>query len=146
MTNALPALLAILALGGAGPGAHPEPRHVKLGDAFDLAPGETARVDGPGLELVLEKIVADSRCAKGEQCVWAGDATVRLQARLGSGAKHTCEVRLSAEEATALGPLEFSARLVDLQPYPVAGRAIEPRNYRARLELIRGTDSPLLVQ
>lgn len=135
------ALAVTLASAGAGAGGDAE-RSVKVGEAFDLRPGESARVEGEALKIGFEKVVTDSRCAKGAECVWAGDATVRISLWRGDEPKETRDVKLSAKEGEGAGAPGLSVRLLSLFPYPVSGRTIEPRDYRARLELARGDSLP----
>ena len=59
------AVLALLAVHAAG--AAPE-----LGQPFDLKPAEVATIDG--LQITFEGVSEDSRCPRGTQCAWAGDA------------------------------------------------------------------------
>ncbi len=139
MKHAGLALAVVLASTGTVAGGDAEPRSVKIGEAFELRPGESARVDGAGLEIGLDKVVADSRCPKGEQCLWAGDATVRVYLRVVGGPRETSDVKLSAAEGAAIGKSGHSVRLLGLSPYPVSGRRIEPSDYRAKLLLSRAT-------
>jgi hypothetical protein len=136
---ALAAMLAASALASAG---DTEPRAVKTGESFELGPGGAVRADGQALEIRFEKVVADSRCPKGAQCVWAGDATVRLSLKRGEAARETCDVRLSTAQAVGTGDSDLHVRLLGLTPFPVSGRVIDPRDYRARLELTHGSDTP----
>ena len=49
-----------------------------VGQTFDLRPGQTARVGNDGLLVGFRGVASDSRCAVDVQCVWAGDAEVRI--------------------------------------------------------------------
>ncbi len=102
-----------------------------------LRPGEAHRAAG-GLSIVFKEVLADSRCPKGETCVWAGDASVRLVVAARKGSR-SVDVALSAKTAT---PLEGdrSVRLLGLEPAPAAGRVVAPADYRASLRLVRGAD------
>ncbi len=120
-------------------------REATAGTAFEMKVGESTRLPGSELEVGFEAVLTDSRCPKGQVCVWAGDATVRLSVGPAS-ARKTIDVALSARTATGIGDGDLAVRLVALSPVPVAGKAIAPGEYWARLELRHGTDLPSDVQ
>ncbi len=110
----------------------------EVGKAFRLKPGQSAQAAGQALRVGFDGVVADSRCPKGEQCVWAGDATVKVWLQQGSGPKQTRELHVApgaAQTATALG---HELRVVSLDPYPVTGKTIANADYVATLMLNRG--------
>ena len=51
---------------------------VVTGKAFDIAIGQSARIQGTPLTVQLSAIEQDSRCPQDVQCVWAGNAVARL--------------------------------------------------------------------
>ena len=59
----------------------PEPA---LGRPFDVKAAEVATIQG--LHITFEGVSDDSRCPRGAQCVWAGDATVAVTLRPPKGA------------------------------------------------------------
>lgn len=75
------AALLLCALAAVAGCAHQPPAATTFGAARTLAIGESALYDD-GLLLTLEGI-ADSRCAQGMVCVWAGELSPQL--RLGGG-------------------------------------------------------------
>lgn len=48
-----------------------------LGDAFTLTPGNSVTVDG--VQITFVGVGQDSRCPPDVQCIWEGDAEVRLR-------------------------------------------------------------------
>jgi len=48
------------------------------GDEFNLKPQEAITLSGSDVQLRFERVVADSRCAPGIQCLWEGVAEVEL--------------------------------------------------------------------
>jgi hypothetical protein len=99
-----------------------------------LRPGESARVDHAALEIRFEAVTGDSRCAKGDVCIWAGDATVRVSWHREGGAQETCELHTSpdAPDTDCAGG---RIRLVALDPHPLSGRAIPQADYVVTLEV-----------
>ncbi|MBL0148431.1 MAG: hypothetical protein IPP87_06735 [Ideonella sp.] len=129
------ASLAWAACSSAGP-ARPVP--IELGTAFSLRAGESTQTLGGALRVGFEGVSVDSRCPKGEQCVWAGDATARVWLQQGGGAKDVRELHTASGAAQAATALGHRLRLVRLEPYPVTGRVIVKEDYVVTLMLSRG--------
>lgn len=93
--------------------------------------GERVYVDGPAVTPL--KVLEDSRCPKGVQCVWAGQ--LRLNVRVHLGARDEVhELTLGKPVHVADGSLE----LVEALPYPVAGEQIKPASYRFGFRFMGG--------
>jgi hypothetical protein len=108
---------------------------LRPGEEVRLVPGGTAATADGGVCVTFMAVAEDSRCPKGARCVWAGNARVRLQLRERDEER---EVALNTtldprRVATAAGELV----LVALDPYPEAGKQIEPDDYRLTLRLQR---------
>ena len=126
-------LAPVLACGGGGPTGTTSAR---LGEPFDLRPGEVAFVSS-GLRVEFLGVVSDSRCPTGVQCIWEGDATVRLTVL--SNGRRTLELHTSArfdQEAAFDG---YLIALEGVDPQPSAGVPIPPADYVARLRVDRRT-------
>lgn len=127
----------VLALGyvsctQAGPGDAPLPR-VAPGQSVSLKVGESAQSADGSLRFGFEAVTTDSRCPKNVQCVWAGNATVRIWLQRGGAAREWRELH-SSTGGTREGP-DPGLRLERLDPVPVAGQELPPRNYVATLAL-----------
>lgn len=117
----------------AGP-AQPVPFDV--GKAFVLKVGQTAQTRSGDWRIGFEGVTADSRCPKGVQCVWAGDAVVRIWLQRASGARELRDLHTAANAPR--GPGAPSVRLLRVDPLPVAGREIAREDYTATLVLTEG--------
>lgn len=104
---------------------------------FVLRAGATAEWREQALKIGMESVTADSRCAKGTQCVWAGDATVRVWVQHRGGAKDIRELHTSAQAARAVVVDDLLVTLVSLDPQPVANRALDKAAYAATLTVRR---------
>lgn len=51
---------------------------VPFGSQFELRPGDDAQAGKTGLFVRFDSVSQDSRCPTGVQCVWAGNAAVKL--------------------------------------------------------------------
>ena len=110
---------------------------VDAGRPFSLRVGETVRLTNESLQLGFDGVSADSRCPKGEQCVTAGDAIVRIWWRQGDAARQTRELHLDARAVRSARVGSLTLELLGLEPAPLTGRSIAPGAYVATLVLGR---------
>jgi hypothetical protein len=107
---------------------------VAPGSEMTLAVGESVRVSPGDLVVRFAAVTADSRCPRSVQCVWAGDAAVRLEITRGDETAtvvlHTAGRENMPGEADALG---HRCKLVDVRPYPETPQSIKPEEYSAIL-------------
>lgn len=135
MKVAAVAIVASLAWSGCSVADSSSPRYIEWGKNFSLRAGESAQVRGEALRVGFEGITADSRCPKGEQCFWAGDATARVWTQQGAGRRDLHELHTAPGAAQAAYVLGHEVRLVRLDPYPVTGKSIANGDYIATLTL-----------
>ncbi len=143
------AMVGIAAFAGCGaappsaPGAaRAEAAPVEQPSQRRLGAGESVRVEAAGLEIAFTKVAADSRCPRGERCIWEGSATVHLDVTGADGRRE-----LVLHTSTGSGPVAapygaWWIRLVSLEPYPVSGGVIEARAYVATLQVDHGDTDP----
>lgn len=96
--------------------------------------GERVKVGNDGLFLTLADVVADSRCPRDVTCIWAGQATVLIDADAGNGQLLQVSLTLGdgpAQRATVLDG--HILELVRLEPYPVSTDQISQEKYVAHL-------------
>jgi Zn finger protein HypA/HybF involved in hydrogenase expression len=119
-----------------------EPKSVALGESFQLKVGESAQIEAAALQIGFEEVSGDSRCPKGEQCIWEGDATVRVCLQKASETKETHELHTAAKEQSEVSYLGYEVKLLGLAPYPISGRSIEPADYVVTLEVTGEASAP----
>ncbi|HJU57087.1 MAG TPA: hypothetical protein VJ715_21050 [Pyrinomonadaceae bacterium] len=134
MTAAILPFLFILTSALAPPAA--VPADVTLDREFELRSGRSVRIEGERLTVTFNRVVEDSRCPQGVQCVWAGNAKVML--RLSKARRRASTMSLN----TGLDPKQaayrgYEVRLVKLDPYPKEGKTIRKRDYVATLVVSR---------
>jgi len=98
-----------------------------------LAPGQTARV-ASGVSVGFVAVVGDSRCPINAACFRAGDATVRVML---TGNKASGERDLNTATTAPVTFEDLEVDLLDLQPFPFAGRTTDPHDYRATIRVRR---------
>ena len=108
---------------------------VRVHRRFVLAPGQVTSIDGTVVRVQFEEVTSDSRCPINAVCVRAGDAVVIIRVFDESGSSryelHTTDGVRSATHR------QVSIEVVDLQPYPFAGRPTDPSAYRATFKATR---------
>jgi hypothetical protein len=85
--------------------------------------GQTVNVDG--LRVTPLRLLEDSRCPRGVQCVWAGQVRISVAVRGGSSVD-TRELTLGQPVNVSRGELE----LVEVRPERLADRQIRLPDYR----------------
>lgn len=110
-----------------------------VGGEVRLQAGQSTTMESPAMKLTFEGVESDSRCPKGEACIWEGDAVLLLTVTSATGAQ-AFELHTSPRKGPdAVGYEGWSIRLVALEPLPITGRAIAREAYVATLRVERGT-------
>lgn len=99
--------------------------------------GQTRTFDEERLAISFGRVMEDSRCPTGAQCVTAGNARVGLILQERGEATRTVELNTGANprRVTHEG---YVVELVDLQPVPTAAGAPDMESYVVRLRVTRG--------
>jgi hypothetical protein len=105
---------------------------IRLGQEFDLKINQEATIEGEALAVVFESVLEDSRCPEGVDCIWSGNAKIRL--RSGKQKQTPAAVELNTHIGSKSSSyLNYEIRLVALKPRPKADKPIQPNEYRATL-------------
>ena len=99
---------------------------------LDLPVGRSA--DNGEISVTFEAVTEDSRCPRGAQCVWEGNASVRLT--LGSGGETAGVILSSALDPRRVAFAGYVVSLRDLVPYPVSEQPLEREPYVARIAIV----------
>ncbi|MEX0908020.1 MAG: hypothetical protein WD054_06790 [Gemmatimonadota bacterium] len=137
----IPPLLLLAAAGCAQPAAFEPPVFATLDAVFTLGVGDQATIIDAPFQLRFLSVPADYRCPTDVECVWAGDARVRLQVigtrTMGPGADGDAvelHTDLEPRAATIDG---FRVSLERLTPAPHSETQIATRDYVAELRVSR---------
>jgi hypothetical protein len=109
-------------------------KQVTLKQEFEVKVGEKVSVEA--LRLSFTGVAEDSRCPKGVECIWAGNAKVTL--RVSRAGKHSAQINLN----TGIEPKHklydgYDIKLVSLNPYPQKGEKIKRGDYVATVVVTR---------
>ena len=133
-------IAAAVLLGCASPSHPGDPGNVtqgvlvQSGREFDIAVNSEVQVQGTGIVIRFNGVPEDSRCAIDVQCVWAGNAIVRLNlsAPGATSADFALNTTLDPKSAAFNG---YSVRLTGLKPQPRSGTEMPASSYVATLEV-----------
>jgi hypothetical protein len=105
---------------------------------FVLGVGQEGLTADGKLKIKFVSVPEDSRCPKGVNCIWAGNARVVLEVGNSGGKAVKLELNTSPREGAAGGAHgQYLIKLVDVAPYPVSGQTSKPRSYAVTLLVSR---------
>jgi hypothetical protein len=113
-------------------------KKIVLNKNFVLSVGQEVSTADGKLKIKFVSVAEDSRCPKGVNCIWAGNARVMLQVGKTNGAPVKLELNTNAREATdgaGGGYGQYLIKLVEVAPYPVAEQPIKPGSYTVTLNV-----------
>ena len=112
-----------------------ETKEAALNRAFKLKVGQEVIVKEAGIKVSLNSIVEDSRCPKGVNCIWAGNAKVSVKLSKAKGdTASASSVELNTYAGDKSSTYEgYEVRLVSLDPYPKDGVKTGKDDYVATL-------------
>jgi hypothetical protein len=112
-------------------------KKIVLDKNFVLNVGQEGLTADGKLKIKFVSVPEDSRCPKGVNCIWAGNARVLLQVGKPTGAQAKLELNTNPREATdgaaGGGYGQYQIKLVEVAPYPVTGQTGKPRNHTITL-------------
>jgi hypothetical protein len=101
---------------------------------FDVKQGHTERVPASRLKIKFLNVVEDSRCPRGTQCIWAGNAKVKLRV---SDKRRARVFDLNTAKGNQTYSFEgYQIRLVKVAPTPVVNEHIRRGEYVVTLTAI----------
>ena len=114
--------------------ARPAPQVTMVGDTafLELPLGRSA--DNGDIAVTFDAVTEDSRCPRGAQCVWAGNAAVRLT--LERGDETEVFVLGTAVEPRRASFGGYAIDLRDLAPYPASVEPVDRESYVARIAVV----------
>ncbi len=117
--------------------ASPGEIKASLGQEFTLAVGQTATISGEDLKLKFDSVTADSRCPKGVQCVWAGEAKVQLLITSNNSTSQVIYTLSAGSDAVSQDFFNQYKTIFKLDPYPEAGKQIAAGDYKLTMTVTK---------
>jgi len=101
-----------------------------------IAKGREKAIQRSGTKIKFLDVVEDSRCPVDVNCVWAGNAKVKVEVRSGRGRPRIFELN-SALAPTVISYAGYDFKLVNLTPALRSNVRINPDKYVATIEVKR---------
>lgn len=103
---------------------------VRLNKDFTLSKGQRVTLRGTRVSIKFVAVESDSRCPKGVNCVWAGNAAVQVQVSAGRRSKTlTLNTGPGGAFVSEIEYQGYQIKLVDLRPYPRSDRQTAAKDY-----------------
>jgi len=110
-----------------------------LGQAFDIKVGQEASISSQQLTLKFLSVSEDSRCPQGTNCIWEGNGKVNIELTPTGQTSYVLELNTAMSLKSEATYLNYKISLLDLQPYPSAGRTIQQSEYIVTVRVSTGT-------
>ena len=108
------------------------PLPVDLEEPFTLGPGQSAELIGGTLYFVFSGILSDSRCPRGVECFWEGDAEAAVLGDLPGEIQVECVLHTSSDYDRFCDMGIYEVHLLAVDPYPeIDDLPINPADYLA---------------
>lgn len=106
--------------------------NIELNREFELGVNDSGTLNSECLKIVFDSVSEDSRCPEGVNCIWSGNAVVKLI--VSKNGKDETELELNTNiEPSSSSYKGLDISLKRLSPYPKEGVSIRNENYRAAL-------------
>jgi hypothetical protein len=104
----------------------------RLGQEFELKINQEATIEGEGLTVAFESVVQDGRCPEDVDCIWAGNAKIKVKLSKQKQTPGAVELNTGVSPKSS-SYFDYEIKLVGLNPRPKSDKAVEPNEYRASL-------------
>lgn len=109
-----------------------------IGDTITLRKGDTAFIRNENISITFNRLVSDSRCPRGVECIWAGEAIGEIQFTKGN-----LSVRFNSSTIRGYIAVDnYQVKLTDVLPYPDIHNP-QPDNYIAKI-VVKKLDAALV--
>jgi hypothetical protein len=107
-----------------------------LNQALSLKTGQAVRLDSENMQINFQEVTGDSRCPTGVVCIWAGQAQILVKIVNGETTYMVSLIEMGGSQPATQQFLDYKLTF-DLQPYPIAGKTVNPADYRLSLTVTK---------
>lgn len=100
------------------------------GQEISVKVGETKTASKSGFKANFISVLEDSRCPEGANCIWAGQARIKVTIETKDGQSMNVELSTNGENQS-VQVATYLIHLVKLTPQPSAQKAPEEKEYSA---------------
>ena len=108
-----------------------------LDSEFILQINQSAEIKSEDITVTFLNVTSDSRCPSDVTCIWQGQAEIELDVQKG---EEESSVSLSIGGDSSPEESIFNSyliQLVDLSPYPISTKNIQPEDYTATIKITK---------
>lgn len=105
---------------------------LEIGEPITCLTGQTYKVEGR-LSFSIDSI-NDSRCPKNALCFWTGDVSLYFSISQNS---HRTDTLISMLNNNPFIVDYYTWKILEVEPYPEAGKEIDPADYRIKMVILR---------
>ena len=104
---------------------------------------EKTAIDSPvDIKVKFVKVTEDSRCPSDVVCIWAGQVSVLINVNDNGKDLGDIKLTLGANKDDAVKDIgEYYLKLIEVKPYPISTKRIEPSEYIATLVVSTSMDN-----
>ena len=107
--------------------------HAQTGKQIKVGFGQLKTVPGTRIKVKFISVVEDSRCPTGVNCMWAGNAKIKIQISKSGKAAKAFELNTFGEQQQTALFEGYEIRLVGVNPYPKHGVETRKESYVATI-------------
>ena len=108
---------------------------VTLNQEFALSIGQRASITGENLQIKFQEVLEDSRCPKDVTCVWQGRVRCKVEIVTDGFSDYIVLTQPGLSDEPVEQTYKDYLITFRVQPYPEAGKTIDPGEYRLLLNL-----------
>lgn len=115
--------------------------------ALNIGINQTAHLTSADIDLSFIDVTEDSRCPSDVQCIWAGRVSVLVELNIASSGENLgrfgmtlTDVESDSDNNDHLSLGGYLIELVNVIPYPISTRVIEPSEYVATLTVSKAEE------
>jgi len=129
--------LASLEQGSFAQSSEPIGIEANLDSEFILQINQSAEIKSEDITVTFFNVTSDSRCPSDVTCIWQGQAGIEIDVQKGE-----VESSISLSIGGDSSPEEsifnsYLIQLVDLSPYPISTKNIQPEDYTATIKITK---------
>ncbi|MBE3072302.1 MAG: hypothetical protein IMZ67_04945, partial [Acidobacteria bacterium] len=131
-----PIVVGFVALLSAACSGSPARPTISVDTRITVPIGQTVTIAATSASVRFESVLEDSRCPADANCVWQGQAAVRLTV-VASARQVSIELRSDPAAARTASVNGLRFEWVQLDPYPFSSRPTQPGDYRLTIRVVR---------
>jgi hypothetical protein len=121
-------------------GCQAEEISANLGQEVSLKLGQTVNIAAEQLKIGFARVVSDSRCPTGAECIWQGEVSCLLQITYDGQTFEKTIVQPGLTRQEAMDTFQDYQLTFNIEPYPEVDKQISSGDYRLQLTVDRAAE------